>query len=55
VTGARFWPSWSIWAVTMVITATAIGYDALHLTGIVSRALEPAHVSVWISRPQGGS
>ena len=23
------------------------------LTGIVSRALEPAHVSVWISRPQG--
>jgi len=25
------------------------------LTGIVSRALEPAHVSVWISRPQDGS
>jgi uncharacterized membrane protein YidH (DUF202 family) len=25
------------------------------LTGIVSRALEPAHVSVWISRPQGRS
>jgi len=25
------------------------------LTGIVSRALEPAHVSVWISRPQGPS
>jgi len=24
------------------------------LTVIVSRALEPAHVSVWISRPQGG-
>jgi MFS family permease len=23
------------------------------LTGVVSRALEPAHVSVWISRPQG--
>ena len=23
--------------------------------GIVSRALEPAHVSVWISRPQDGS
>jgi hypothetical protein len=22
------------------------------LTGIVSRALEPTHVSVWISRPQ---
>jgi len=36
--------------------------DAVHLssvrddlTGIVSRALEPAHVSVWISRPQDGS
>jgi hypothetical protein len=25
------------------------------LTGIVSRALEPAHVSVWISRPQDRS
>jgi hypothetical protein len=25
------------------------------LTGIVSRALEPAHVSVWISRDQGRS
>lgn len=25
------------------------------LTGIVSRALEPTHVSVWISRPQGRS
>ena len=25
------------------------------LTGTVSRALEPAHVSVWISRPQDGS
>ena len=25
------------------------------LTGIVSRALEPAHVSVWISRHQGRS
>ena len=25
------------------------------LTGIVAHALEPAHVSVWISRPQGGS
>jgi len=25
------------------------------LTGIVSRALEPAHVSVWMSRPQDGS
>jgi hypothetical protein len=25
------------------------------LTGIVARALEPAHVSVWISRHQGGS
>ena len=25
------------------------------LTGIVSGALEPAHVSVWISRPQDGS
>ena len=22
------------------------------LTGVVARALEPAHVSVWISRPQ---
>jgi hypothetical protein len=25
------------------------------LTGIVSRALEPTHVSVWISRPQDRS
>ena len=25
------------------------------LTGIVARALEPAHVSVWVSRHQGGS
>jgi hypothetical protein len=25
------------------------------LTGIVSRALEPTHVSVWFSRPQGRS
>ena len=25
------------------------------LTGIVSRALEPAHVSVWISRPEDRS
>jgi hypothetical protein len=30
VTGARFWRAWSFWAVTMTITATAIGYDALH-------------------------
>ena len=25
-----FWRAWSVWAVTMAITATAIGYDALH-------------------------
>jgi uncharacterized membrane protein YidH (DUF202 family) len=29
-TRAAFWRAWSIWAVTMAITATAIGYDALH-------------------------
>jgi two-component system NarL family sensor kinase len=30
VTRATFWRAWSIWAVTMAITATAMGYDALH-------------------------
>jgi hypothetical protein len=30
VTGARFWRAWSFWAVTMTITASAVGYDALH-------------------------
>jgi len=30
VTGARFWRAWLVWAVTMAITATAIGYDAQH-------------------------
>jgi hypothetical protein len=30
VTGARFWCAWSFWAVTITITATAVGYDALH-------------------------
>jgi uncharacterized membrane protein YidH (DUF202 family) len=30
VTGATFWRAWSFWAVTMAITATAVGYDALH-------------------------
>jgi hypothetical protein len=30
VTRAAFWRAWSVWAVTMAITATAIGYDALH-------------------------
>ena len=27
---AAFWRAWSVWAVTIAITATAIGYDALH-------------------------
>jgi len=30
VTRAAFWRAWSLWAVTMAITAIAIGYDALH-------------------------
>ena len=30
MTRAAFWRAWSVWAVTMAITATAIGYDALH-------------------------
>jgi hypothetical protein len=30
VTRAAFWRAWSVWAVTMAITATAISYDALH-------------------------
>jgi hypothetical protein len=30
VTRAAFWRAWSAWAVTMAITATAIGYDSLH-------------------------
>jgi len=30
VTRGAFWRAWSVWAVTMAITATAIGYDALH-------------------------
>jgi uncharacterized membrane protein YhaH (DUF805 family) len=29
-TRAAFWRAWSIWAVTMALTATAVGYDALH-------------------------
>ena len=29
-TWAAFWRAWSIWTLTMAITATAIGYDALH-------------------------
>ena len=29
-TRAAFWRAWSIWAVTMAIAVTAIGYDALH-------------------------
>ena len=30
MTQATFWRAWSVWAVTMAITATAIGYDAVH-------------------------
>jgi len=30
VTRAAFWRAWSLWAVTMAVTAIAIGYDALH-------------------------
>jgi len=30
VTRAAFWRAWSVWTVTMAITATAISYDALH-------------------------
>ena len=30
MTRAAFWRAWAVWAVTMAITATAIGYDALH-------------------------
>ncbi len=30
MTPATFWRAWSIWAVSMALTATAIGYDALH-------------------------
>ena len=30
MTRAGFWRAWSIWAVTVTLTATAIGYDALH-------------------------
>ena len=30
MTRAAFWRAWSVWAVTMAITATAIGYDAVH-------------------------
>ena len=26
----RFWRAWSVWAISMAITGTAIGYDALH-------------------------
>ena len=27
---ARFWRAWSVWAISMAVTGTAIGYDALH-------------------------
>jgi thiosulfate reductase cytochrome b subunit len=30
LTRAAFWRAWSVWAVTMAITTTAISYDALH-------------------------
>jgi hypothetical protein len=30
VTGATFWRAWSVWVVTMTITAIAMGYDAVH-------------------------
>ena len=30
MTQPAFWRAWSIWGVTMAVTATAIGYDALH-------------------------
>ena len=30
MTRATFWRAWSVWAVTMAITATAISYDALN-------------------------
>ena len=30
MTRAAFWRAWSIWAVSMALTATAISYDALH-------------------------
>jgi hypothetical protein len=30
LTPAGFWRAWSIWAVTVALTVTAIGYDALH-------------------------
>jgi len=31
----------------------AVDLDAVHddLTGVVTRTLEPAHVSIWLSRP----
>ena len=27
---ARFWRAWSVWAISMAVTGTAIGYDAFH-------------------------
>ena len=30
MTRATFWRAWSIWAITIAITTTAISYDALH-------------------------
>jgi hypothetical protein len=30
VNRAAFWRAWSVWAITMAMTATAISYDALH-------------------------
>jgi hypothetical protein len=30
VAAARFWRAWSVWAISMAVTGTAIGYDALH-------------------------
>jgi hypothetical protein len=30
VAAARFWRAWSVWAISVAVTGTAIGYDALH-------------------------
>ena len=30
MTSAAFWRAWSIWAVSVAATATALGYTALH-------------------------
>ena len=51
---AAFWRAWSIWAVSVTVTATALGYTAVHplpakLAGLAGSGLTGAAAIVFIA------